>query len=280
MTLRGLAFAGALGAALAVHAGALMVWEPAPEGGAQSAGDGGDALVSLAPSSPSMAARVAEWERPPEVETEIAAAQPEAPTAPEAPEAPTEPTETAPQTAAAPTLTAPPAPDAALPEQAEPAPPDMPRPEAKPTPPAPKPAKPKPKAPAKKQASQPAAAQPKQQAKGQGEKGAAGDRRAAPAATLSAGQIRSLMGSWGGEIRARIERAKQTPSGAGAGRVVVALNIARDGRLIGASVAQSSGHAALDRAALDAVRRAGRFPAAPQGLSKPSYSFSLPMAFR
>ncbi|WGT50802.1 cell envelope integrity protein TolA [Thioclava nitratireducens] len=277
MTERGLAFAGALGAALAVHAGVLLVWEPAPAGGAQSAGDGGDALVSLAPSSPSMAARVAEWERPPEVETEVAATQPEAPTAPNAPKAPNEPIELAPQVAA-PTMTTPPAPDAALPEQADPAPLDTPRPKAKPTPPAPKPAQPK--APAKQQASQPAPAQPKQQAKGQGDRGAAGDRRTAPAATLSAGQIRSLMGSWGGDIRARIERAKQTPSGAGAGRVIVALNIARDGRLIGASVAQSSGNATLDRAALEAVRRAGRFPAAPQGLGKPSYSFSLPMAFR
>ncbi|OWY17120.1 hypothetical protein B6V73_09770 [Thioclava sp. JM3] len=277
MTARRLAFAGALGAALAVHAGVLLVWEPAPAGGAQSAGDGGDALVSLAPSSPSMAARVEEWERPPEVETEVAATQPEAPTAPNAPKAPNEPIELAPKVAA-PTMTAPSAPDAALPEQADPAPLDTPRPKAKPTPPAPKPAQPK--APAKQQGSQPAPAQPKQQAKGQGDRGAAGDRRTAPAATLSAGQIRSLMGSWGGDIRARIERAKQTPSGAGAGRVIVALNIARDGRLIGASVAQSSGNATLDRAALEAVRRAGRFPAAPQGLGKPSYSFSLPMAFR
>ncbi|OOY21444.1 hypothetical protein BMI86_02405 [Thioclava sp. DLFJ5-1] len=280
MTLRGLAFVGALGAALAVHAGVLMVWEPASAGGAQSAGDGGEALVSLAPSSPSMAARVAEWERPPEVETEVAATQPEAPTAPEAPETPAAPSDPAPRTATAPTLTAPPAPDAALPEQAEPAPPDMPRPEAKPTPPVPKPAKPKPKAPAKKQASQPAPAQPKQQAKGQGDKGAAGDRRAAPAATLSAGQINALIDSWGGQIRARVARHQRMPAGARRGVVGVIVTVARDGRLLGVSVAQSSGHADLDRAALDAVRRASRFPAAPQGLGKPSYSYSLPMAFR
>ncbi|MBD3805099.1 MAG: TonB family protein, partial [Thioclava sp.] len=102
----------------------------------------------------------------------------------------------------------------------------------------------------------------------------------APAATLSAGQIRSLMGSWGGQIRARVERHKTPPAGAGAGRVVVALNVARDGRLLGAAVAKSSGNAALDQAALDAVRRAGRFPVAPQGLAKARYSFTLPMTFR
>ncbi|KEO56118.1 TonB family protein [Thioclava pacifica] len=279
MTARGLAFVGALLAALGVHAGVLAIWEPAPSGGAQSSGDGGEALVSLAPASAAMEAMVAEWERPPELET----SEPEMaePVPPEAqPESAEPQPQDQPRIAAPSALTAPPAPDAPLPAQADPATPEMPRPLAKPAPPETKRATPKALAPRKLQPSQPSQARPEQVAKGQGARGAAGDNQNAPAATLSAGQIRSLMGSWGGQIRARIERHKTPPAGAGAGRVTVAITVARDGRLLGVAVAKGSGNAALDQAALDAVRRAGRFPAAPRGLSKPQYSFTLPMVFR
>lgn len=271
MTGRGFAFAGALLAAVAVHAGVFAIWEPTLSGGAQSAGADGAALVSVAPSSAAMEARVADWERPPEATT----AQPQMPQPEAPPEAtPPKPQDTPPRIAAtSPALSAPPAPDAALPAQADPAPPKVPRPMAKPKPPAPK-------VPTKEKASRPAQAQPDLRAKGQGGTAAAGNNQTAPSATLSAGQVRSLMGAWGGQIRARIERHKIPPEGVGAGRVLLALNVARDGRLLGVSVAKSSGKAALDRAAVDAVRRAGRFPAAPKGLGEQSYSFTLPMAFR
>ncbi|OOY13015.1 hypothetical protein BMG00_04185 [Thioclava marina] len=279
MTARGLAFAGALLAALGVHAGVLAIWEPAPSGGAQSSGEGGEALVSLAPASAAMEAMVAQWERPPALETsEPKMAEPVPPEA--QPESAEPQPQDQPRVAAPSALTAPPAPDAPLPAQADPAPPETPRPLAKPVQPETKPVRPKAPAPRQPEPSQPSRAQPKQLATGQGANGAAGDNQSAPAATLSAGQIRSLMGSWGGQIRARVERHKTPPAGAGAGRVVVALNVARDGRLLGAAVAKSSGNAALDQAALDAVRRAGRFPAAPQGLAKARYSFTLPITFR
>jgi protein TonB len=42
---------------------------------------------------------------------------------------------------------------------------------------------------------------------------------------------------------------------------------------------KSSGDSRLDRAALDAVKRAGRFPAAPQGFSKATMTFDLPVSF-
>jgi protein TonB len=43
---------------------------------------------------------------------------------------------------------------------------------------------------------------------------------------------------------------------------------------------RSSGVSAFDDEALRAVRNAGRFPAAPQGLTDASYSFTLALTFR
>ena len=77
---------------------------------------------------------------------------------------------------------------------------------------------------------------------------------------------------------ARIERAR--PRVNGAGQVTLTLRIWRDGTLNGLGVARSSGNQALDEAALTAVRRAGRFPAAPDGLRDASYAFNLPIRFR
>lgn len=100
--------------------------------------------------------------------------------------------------------------------------------------------------------------------------------RTAPA--LSAAQHQSLMSQWGAQIMARIERAR--PRVRASGQVVLALQVARSGQLAGLSIARSSGDPALDEAALSAVRRAGRFPAAPDALTEASYGFSLPIRFR
>ncbi|MBZ4023736.1 hypothetical protein CKO11_14880 [Rhodobacter sp. TJ_12] len=100
-------------------------------------------------------------------------------------------------------------------------------------------------------------------------------------AAPSAGRVKSLTAKWGATIRARIERRKSYPSAAGraSGSVGLALRVGRDGALVSASVNRSSGHAALDAAALAAVRRAGRFAPAPEGLTQPSYAFSLAVEF-
>ncbi len=95
---------------------------------------------------------------------------------------------------------------------------------------------------------------------------------------LSPAHRQSLMSQWGAQILARIERAR--PRVSGSGQVALSLQVARNGQLAGVSVAQSSGNPALDQAALSAVRGAGRFPAAPDGLNEASYGFSLPVRFR
>ncbi|PTE14940.1 TonB family protein [Pseudogemmobacter blasticus] len=134
-----------------------------------------------------------------------------------------------------------------------------------------------------KKKKRPAAPQPEAATKAAGTGGGAASGAAGKAADAGAGAASEtdLKTAWGGKIRSRIEARKSTPrSAAGAtGTVKVQLVVARSGKLLSASVVASSGHAALDQAALAAVRAAGRFPAAPKGLAKDSYSFTLPMRY-
>ena len=99
--------------------------------------------------------------------------------------------------------------------------------------------------------------------------------------TLSAsgqGNAERLIARWGGQIRARIDRRK--PAGIGRGTATVMIVVGRDGQLIEVTLSASSGAPAIDAAALESVRRAGRFPPAPAGLDLPRYSFRLPVTFR
>ncbi|KEP68317.1 energy transducer TonB [Thioclava dalianensis] len=127
-------------------------------------------------------------------------------------------------------------------------------------------------------ASAPSAAQT---AAGSGGSTNAGERQTSRAATLSKGQEQNLRAQWGASIRARIEARKRYPSAAGRARgsVTVQLTVTRSGQLAGVSVAGSSGNAALDQAALQAVQRAQRFAAAPAGLTQARYSFALTIRF-
>jgi protein TonB len=120
-----------------------------------------------------------------------------------------------------------------------------------------------------------------QKASGQGGSNQAG-RASQPAPRpdgLSPAQTRNLMAQWGGRVRASIERNKRFPRGtAASGRVTLAISLSHTGRLQGVSVARSSGHAALDRAAVAAVQRT-RFPAAPKGLKPGTHRFNLSISF-
>lgn len=86
---------------------------------------------------------------------------------------------------------------------------------------------------------------------------------------------------WGAAIRKKVERRKAYPKAArGArGEVVVKMTVSRSGVLEAVAVARSSGNAALDEAALSAVRRTGGFPAAPDQVTGDRQVFSLPMQF-
>ena len=154
----------------------------------------------------------------------------------------------------------------------------------RPKPPVPKPAPQQAKTPPAKPKPAPAQTESRSASRAAGVGGGAqaGAGGADAQASLSVGTEKSLLSKWGATIRARVERRKSYPSAAGraAGTVTVALRVGPGGQLQSASVARSSGHPALDEAALAALRKAGPFPQAPKGLNKQSYSFSLPITFR
>ncbi len=230
--------------------------------GSASSGDGGAQLSSLEASSASIAAMVAEWERPPESQQAVAGDL-------------SEPAFAEPPVAPVPHGVDGPAPAAAqsLPEPPQPSQPPDPAAARPPPPPAPEPAarrvdKPRPAAPD-------SAAQ---RAAGSGGGASAGAARQGTA-TLSKARRDDLMASWGSAIRARIERRKRAPRGGGSGTVMLRLAVSSNGELAGVSVIRSSGQPALDESALRAVTSA-RFPKAPSGLPRGAHAFTLPVTFR
>ena len=107
----------------------------------------------------------------------------------------------------------------------------------------------------------------------------AGEKKTQHPATLSEGARKKLLSRWGASIRNRVDRQKRYPRGTRAyGTTVLRITVTRTGRLVGVTVAKSSGDTTLDSAAISAVQRA-RFPAAPKGLEAEQYRFNLPLAF-
>lgn len=282
----------------------------APRSGSQSSGAGGNAMVTLQAADPTIADLVETWQRPvqtrPQLDTRLEdpTAATLAPTVPQfelatAPRAAIETRLREPEvdeTLAVDTSTAPPPPE----PEPEPAPEPKPEPEPVPDPapepepvpepqPAPeptpaKPAKPAPKpepAPADaRKAEQNSAGVAGQRAAGSGASAQAGRSGGSDVATGNAGQSAKLKSIWGAKIRARIERRKRYPAGArGQGRVVVQLVVSRTGQLISHRVTKSSGTPAFDKAALQAITRAGKFPSAPKKLQVSQMTFNLQMTF-
>lgn len=269
MTGRGLLEAGVFGTlALALHAAAFLGVPQA--GGPRGAGAGGADLMTLAAAPQSFAEVVARFDAPEVPQSPLALS-------PDPPEI------ALPRIELPDLVTLPPEP----PQVPIPPPPEArpPAPEKAETPPEPKPRteRPPPAEPRKatRRPAPASAGQAAQRAAGSGGGAVAGAGGTAAAAALSAGREQDLRAEWGASIRARIERRKSYPAAAGrvSGAVGVRIVVGRDGRLGGVSLAKSSGNAALDQAALQAVQRAGRFPAAPKGLGAPSYSFTLTMRF-
>lgn len=102
---------------------------------------------------------------------------------------------------------------------------------------------------------------------------------AAPQKAAGGGSQKTLMSSWGKGIMKALARQSVSGRGLPKGSVTLALTIDTSGRLVGAKVARSSGHAALDQAALTAVQKA-RFPKAPDGMTAGRHAFTLPVASR
>lgn len=265
------------GLAVLIH---VALFASAPRQGAQSSGSGGDAMVSIQAADATVAEMVEAWERPPQAAPRLDARleQPLPPAA--VPALPDFKLAQAPRAAVQIGLAKPAAADALQLETAPPPPPPMERPEpqAKPVP-RPRPQQESEPQPQARKAEQPSAGRAQQKAAGSGGSTQAG-RSGGAAAAAGSGQQAKLQSIWGAKIRARIERRKRYPAGAsGKGTVVVRLTVARSGQLLSHRVARSSGDAAFDQAALQAVARAGSFPAAPEKLGLSQLTFNLPMSF-
>ncbi len=243
----------------ALHAATLYV-APVP-GGSSSGGAGGTADVTLQAATPTLAAMVQEWDRPPEISEAPALAAPEMTLPPERPaqdtsvaerpEPPQQPREID---------TAPSAPQVdTTPAARRTAPTASLRPEPRPE--RPEPARTRP--------------QPAQTAKGAGPQQTASPKPAPKAQAPrgpSQAQLARLEQQWGAGITSALRRAHRPPRGA-QGSVTLVIAIAPSGQVAAVSVAVSSGNDRLDQSALAAVKRA-RFPRAPDGLTQASYRFS------
>ena len=263
-------FTGFTGLALALH---MVALQGLPQG-SQSAGSGGDALVTVVAVSSDLSQMVAAWDRPPLVETPMIAALPQM-TAPDSSVGPRHDRAldlvdqpASPMALAIPSQEAPLSPQLAQTAPQPVQPPAQTRPPERPSPPVT----------AVKPASDP---QPKPRAAstaaGQGAAAAQGVEGKAQTASLSQAVRHSLLAEWGASIRNRIDRAK--PRGTGRGTVTLVLQVGRDGGLRSVGIAQSSGQAGLDQQAVQTVRAAGRLPTAPAGLTEDSYTFRLPLRF-
>lgn len=255
----------------------IALFASAPESGAQSSGAGGDALVTLQGAKPEIAQMVEAWEKPPEapqIETPVPDSLPQV----QAPALPQIDLAQAPRAAVLAPLTKP---AAAQPVEADTAPPPPPAP-PKPRPKREPQAKPQPQQKPAPQANsnRKSAGRQDQRAAGSGGGREAGLSGGAQTATADPGREAKLRNVWGSKIRARIERNKRGPSGGkSTARVFVQFTVARDGRLLDYRITKSSGIAAYDQAALDAITRSGKFPKAPRKLQASQIRLSLPISF-
>jgi periplasmic protein TonB len=258
-----------LGLSAAVHAG-VMAGFGDTTGGPQAQGQAGADRITLAAAPESMAALANRWAEPPQPMISPAALPTPQMIAPPLMQGLEQ---------AAPALSMPQAPALARPD-APPLAPNMT--ESAPPPPSPNALAQSPRPMLRPDVASAPAATPQtaRVALGQGGGASSGSAPAPAPSTpaLSQAQRHSLMATWGGQIMAHIERAR--PRVNGAGQVTLSLRIGRDGALNGLSITSSSGNQALDEAAITAVRRAGRFPAAPDALREASYAFNLPIRFR
>jgi protein TonB len=91
-----------------------------------------------------------------------------------------------------------------------------------------------------------------------------------------------LITLWQKALMARLQSARRGlhPAGRSSGLVKVSFQIDRDGNLVTEHLAQASGSAALDAAALLLVKRAAPYPKPPDGAQPSQLLFVVPINFR
>ena len=104
----------------------------------------------------------------------------------------------------------------------------------------------------------------------------------APSRPAAAAGNSAAIDKYPGQILAQLRRALRYPAAAGrvTGEVLVDFTVSANGTASAIRISRSSGHTALDQAALDTVRRAAPFPAIPAGANRASWPFTVPLAFK
>lgn len=105
-----------------------------------------------------------------------------------------------------------------------------------------------------------------------------GPQTAAPRASQAAAGAGVSPARWQSRVNAHLNRFKRRAKAAGS--VAVQFVIDDSGRVMSASVSQSSGNAELDAAAVDLVRRASPVPAPPPSIAQARMSLAVPIQFR
>jgi len=100
---------------------------------------------------------------------------------------------------------------------------------------------------------------------------------------ISEKDLKRMLGRFFQSVGKQIARAKVYPDFARRmgyqGKILVAFEIGRDGRLLSLSVNQSSGIEILDEAALEAVKEAGPYPPIPEKIQQESIKMKLPISY-
>lgn len=106
-------------------------------------------------------------------------------------------------------------------------------------------------------------------------------RASAPNAGANNGRPTASPQQWQSAVFRHLERHKRYPRDAGraGGTVRVRFTVDARGGVLGAKLVASSGHAALDQAAVELLRRASPIPAPPPNVFRPGLSIEVPIRF-
>ncbi len=105
----------------------------------------------------------------------------------------------------------------------------------------------------------------------------------APRTTATPQAAQAARVNYNGLLSAHLQRYKQYPSGAKAageqGVAMLSFTVSRNGQVLGASLARSSGSSALDGETMAMIRRAQPLPSFPPEMTQSSASFTVPVRF-
>lgn len=100
----------------------------------------------------------------------------------------------------------------------------------------------------------------------------------------SADSIKKVMRAYLGSLKKQLEKGKNYPSTARRlkqeGTVRVRFTIQADGKVENVEISESSRYSALDKSALEAVEKMGRFQPIPEILNKKSWRIEIPIQYK